>query len=902
MSDASHAAPAVRGDQREAQHAKQTKRFPRDRLVELLLGVAAVSGAFYASSLYSYVLFHSLVEIVTIAVASSMFILVWNTQRFQTNSFLTILGIGYALIGVIDLLHTLAYKGMNVFSGYGTNLPTQLWIGARYLQAFAILAALLFVKRKVDSRVVLVVFSVAVAAVTWLIFVGLFPDAYVEGRGLTAFKIYSEYVISALLLLALYLLYRLRSHFSETVFYLVAASILCTALSEISFTAYVSVYGIANFAGHLIKLGAFYLMYRAILVTGLTEPFGLIFRELSHTQQDLRDARDTLEDRVREQTDELRENERKYRALIECANDAVFIHEALPDGMPGPFTEVNEQATRLLGYSREELATMGPLQLDDPRFRDRLAGVIEQLQHQGSAVFQTAQMAKDGTSIPVEISTRVVDIGGKRLMFSLVRDITERQQAEELRIQKQAAESANRAKSEFLANMSHEIRTPMNAILGFSHLLREDAALSARQRQQLDIINRSGEHLLELINEVLEMSKIEAGRVSVTPSAFEMRTLLDELASLFGLRAQAKGLKLTISCADDVPRFIVTDENKLRQILVNLLSNAVKCTSEGSVALRVGTRRASDGSLRLTAEVEDTGCGIAQDDMGRLFGHFQQVGEGNSEGGTGLGLAISREFVRLLGGEISARSTEGKGSIFSLDVAIEVAEQPSTQLTRKMQQVVGLEPGQPHYRVLIADDAPDSRELLCQLLEPVGFTVRTARNGQEVLKEFESWHPHLILMEMRMPVMDGYEATRRIRQLAGGSEVAIVSVTASVFTETRSGVFDAGVDEFVTKPFRADELLGKIGKLLNLRYAYRESSESAVQQGHGALDPDALARIPAAARSSLREAALSADFDRVAAIAQALPDEALGKALMALAETYDSEAILASCQGVQGDD
>jgi PAS domain S-box-containing protein len=403
----------------------------RFKYLSRALAVIALILGLYLSAQYSYLLFHILIEIATVAIAFSLFILTWNTHRFQTNNFLGILGIGYAFIALIDLLHTLAYKGMNVFPGFGANLPTQLWIAARSLQAVTLCAAPFFMKRRVDNHALFAIYAAAVAALVLSIYSGYFPDCYIEGKGLTVFKTSSEYVITALLFLSMYLLHRERRHFNDTVFFLTLSSIACTALSEISFTAYLNVYGFANLAGHLLKLAAFYLIYRAILVTGLKDPFDLIFRELREAEEALRKSRDSLEEKVRERTAELLSREEKYRALIECANDAVFIHEIREDGKPGPFIEVNGLACRRLGYSREELAGMSPLEIDDPRYRDRIARIMERLLVEGHALFETAQMTKDGRSIPVEVSTRLLELDGKRLLFSLVRDIAKRKQAEE---------------------------------------------------------------------------------------------------------------------------------------------------------------------------------------------------------------------------------------------------------------------------------------------------------------------------------------------------------------------------------------------------------------------------------------------------------------------------------------
>ncbi len=312
--------------------------------------ITAIVLGLYLSSLYSYILFHSLIEIITIAVAFTLFILTWNTRRYLTNSYLRLLGIGYAFIALIDLLHTLAYKGMGVFPDYGSNLPTQLWIAARYLQAVTLFAAPFFMKRKVNNHTTIGIYAIVVSTLVALVYSGNFPDCYIEGKGLTPFKISSEYVISAVLLVSLYLFYRQRKYFDNKVYFLIAASIGCTILSEISFTAYVSVYGFANLVGHFAKLAAFYLIYQAILVTGFKEPFDLIFRDLKQADEALRKSQDTLEERVRERTAELRTSEGKYRSLIDKVQAAIVLH----DGQ-GRILTSNPLTQELLGLSADQL-------------------------------------------------------------------------------------------------------------------------------------------------------------------------------------------------------------------------------------------------------------------------------------------------------------------------------------------------------------------------------------------------------------------------------------------------------------------------------------------------------------------------------------------------------------------
>jgi PAS domain S-box-containing protein len=311
---------------------------------------AAVLGLYF-SSLYSYLLFHGLVEIITIAVAFTLFILTWNTREFLTNDYLKVLGIGYAFIAFIDMLHTLAYKGMNIFpQAYGANLPTQLWIAARYLQAVTLLAAPFFVERRVKSSALLGGYAAAVLMLLVSVYTGLFPNCFIEGKGLTPFKVGSEYVITLFLLASFYPLYRKRRHFNDKVFFLIAASIGCTALSEISFTAYVSVYGFANMVGHLFKLASFYLIYRAILVTGLKDPFDLIFRDLKKAEDALRESRDHLEEEVRDRTAELWASQEKYRSLIQKVRTAIVVH----DGQ-GRILTSNLLAQELLGLTGDQL-------------------------------------------------------------------------------------------------------------------------------------------------------------------------------------------------------------------------------------------------------------------------------------------------------------------------------------------------------------------------------------------------------------------------------------------------------------------------------------------------------------------------------------------------------------------
>ena len=417
------------------------------------------------------------------------------------------------------------------------------------------------------------------------------------------------------------------------------------------------------------------------------------------------------------------------------------------------------------------------------------------------------------------------------------------------------AEAANRAKSAFLANMSHELRTPLNAILGFAQLLDRDEGLTGGQHGHLKIIHRSGEHLLTLINDVLEISKIEAGRTALQEENFDLQRLLLDLEDLFRLRAQGKGLEFRCVGVAELPRYVRTDPGKLRQILINLLGNAVKFTEEGSVTLRVDY--GADGRLRCA--VEDTGPGIAEEEREALFDAFVQTASNrNRPDGTGLGLAISQQFAQLLGGRIRVESRVEAGAVFAFDIAVEPVPALEVDTVEPTRRAVGLAPGQPSYRILAVDDHEENRRLLRQLLEPMGFEVREAADGRECFEVWEEWRPQLVWMDMRMPVMDGYEATRQIKAATGGDKTAVVALTASAFEEDRQEVLEAGCDDFVRKPFREEEIVGALERHLGARFVY-EGEEQQQQQQAAPAAPSMLEGLPAAWRQALHQAASRAD-------------------------------------------
>jgi signal transduction histidine kinase/DNA-binding response OmpR family regulator len=440
---------------------------------------------------------------------------------------------------------------------------------------------------------------------------------------------------------------------------------------------------------------------------------------------------------------------------------------------------------------------------------DRFNEMLAHIEERDAAL----RLARDGLERRVEERTT-----------DLKTEIAERERTQqELLVAKQAAEAANRAKSAFLANMSHEIRTPLNAVLGYSQLMLRDPALGADAQANLNIINRSGEHLLALISDILDMSKIEAGRMGINAATFDLSGLLADLSAMFRLRAESKALQFDVVVDRDCARYIVADEGKLRQVLINLLGNATKFTERGSIQLGVSMSQRGDNQLWLSAEVEDTGVGIAAEEQSELFRPFAQAHNGlNLRTGTGLGLAISREFTHLMGGEISMSSELGKGTVFRFAIPVHLSHTGATGERSVRRRVIGLEPGQATPRVLIVDDDLNNRGWLNKLLTSAGFSVREAVNGEIALRVWEEWRPPLILMDVRMPVMDGLEATRRIRANPTGKETVIIGLTASALEDDRRSVLATGMNDYLLKPYREDKLLEMIQARLNLVYLYAE--------------------------------------------------------------------------------
>ncbi len=628
-------------------------------------------------------------------------------------------------------------------------------------------------------------------------------------------------------------------------------------------------------------------------------------------EDELRHFNRQLERRVAERTAELsrevaerKQVEARLRTLwsaVEQSPLAVVITDKA-----GVIEHVNPAFVAQTGYTAAEAVGQNPRLLKSgvhPRefYEDLWQTVLAgRIWHS-----ELCNRRKDGTQFWIATAIAPIrdDEGNLTHFVALQEDITERRRiAAELREAKEAADAANRAKSRFLANMSHEIRTPLNAILGFAQLLQRDPTLTPEQRKHLDTINRGGEHLLRLISDVLDMSKIESGRMQLTVAECDFRTLLADMEAMFRLRAEAQGLRFEVTCAAGVPIRLHTDAGKVRQVLLNVLGNAIKFTPRGDVRMHVASEPApasaeAHAAARLCIEVADTGVGIPPQELEQVFEPFEQTRSGQSQGGgTGLGMAISRQLARVLGGALTVTSQVGVGSTFRFTFVAAVAEpaKAATPAAPARRGVRGLRPGGPAPLVLVADDSESNRQLLRRLLTRAGFAVREAVNGAEAVAVCRAERPALVLMDRWMPGLDGLAASLAIRADPAGRDVRILMVSGNVFDMPEAEWRAAGVDGFISKPFEIDDLLARIGALLGVEYAQDEPVAAPAAKPRLTR---AAARLPATLRAEIRAATEAGDVARLRELIQqgvSPVDAAIGQALGDLVADFNYQAILSA--------
>jgi PAS domain S-box-containing protein len=515
--------------------------------------------------------------------------------------------------------------------------------------------------------------------------------------------------------------------------------------------------------------------------------------------------------------------EQRYRSIFENAVEGLYLSSPA-----GQFLSVNPALARMLGYdSPAELLThvddIGRQFYVDGGRRDEFFAQIQRRDQVSD--FESEVYRRDGSRIWISESVRVVRNaeGAIDHFEGLATDVTGRREAAwALQAAKEAADAASRAKSYFLASVSHELRTPLNGILGYTQILRRDSELTDRQREGLRVIHESADHLLALINDVLDLSKIEADRIELQPADFDLPEFVVGVERVFTPRADEKGILFESAVAADLPQWVRGDEQRLRQVVFNLVANAVKFTRTGGVVFSV--QQVEDGAIRFS--VSDTGPGIAPEDLARLFQPFTQVGQhsGSAACGTGLGLAISRSLVERMGGRLHVESKPGWGSRFWFEVALPAAAAAPAGVS-DARRVTGYEGSR--RRVLIVDDNRANRAVMVEMLAPLGFELAEAADGTAALAETDRFQPELVLMDLRLPgKIDGLEATRRLRRQPAGGALRIVAVSASAYEVDRSECFAAGCDGFLAKPFREEELWAVVGQMLGISWRQAGSEEA----------------------------------------------------------------------------
>ena len=636
----------------------------------------------YFTSLYSYLLFHNIAEIFSIIVACGMFMIAWNSRKYIKNKYLIFIAVSYLFIAGLDLLHTLSYKGMNIFKDYDY-YANQLWIAARFMESTTLLIAFYCVgKKKIIQPIwVFIGYTIITSLIILSIFYWkTFPICFIDGQGLTPFKKNSEYVICIIIILDLSMLMKNRVYFDTSVFRLLFWSMISTIVAELAFTFYISNYGLSNLIGHYFKIFSFYLIYRAIIETGIQNPYDIIFRELTLKEQRLQKARE-------------------------------------------------------------------------------------------------------------------------------------------------AADRANQAKSEFIAKMSHELRTPLNGILGYSQILNKDRQITPSQKTGISVIERSGRHLLNLINDILDLSKFESREASSNKTHFLFESSLVDIANILRIKAQEKKIAFQTQFGKNLPYAVFADEKRLSQILINLLGNAIKFTDQGHVRFKVELNDTilEENTPSIRFIIEDTGVGISEEDINDIFSPFKQVGEqAKFTEGTGLGLYISRELIRLMGSDIHVESKKGIGTTFWFDLSLERSSEKDNALKEADQQISGfldketLEPKV--IKVLIVDDRWENRVVLSDYLFSLGFEVIEAINGNDALEKFKDEPVDIVMMDLFMPVMDGYEATLELRKMSCTSPLKIISVSASHPKMSSEELKAKGMDAFIEKPLDFGDLLDTLSKQLNIKW------------------------------------------------------------------------------------
>jgi PAS domain S-box-containing protein len=652
----------------------------------------------------------------------------------------------------------------------------------------------------------------------------------------------------------------------------------------------------------LINKKADKIDYRIIVnnkIKYVQEYANVILDETGEVTRIIGTIQDITELKLKEQA--LKESEASFRSIFENAAIGIAIVD-----LKGHFFHINHKFIEFIDYSEEELIQINLDTIIHPEdiftaqqyFQESLRGLRDYFSFDQQFICKNGVIKWGNISVSL---VRNIDRKAKHFII-IIDDISLRKEAQiALEEAKQAAEDANLAKSQFLANMSHELRTPLNAILGFTQLMVCSDQLIPQHQEYLQIINRAGEHLLSLINDILSLSKIEAGKIELCQESFDLANLLNSIKQMLEIKAQAKKLALIFEIEHQPTGYIVTDYNKLSSVLINIIGNAIKFTNQGSILVRTKTNYLNDDQVNLIFEIEDTGVGIDPVEIDQLFDVFTQAKSGKESGeGSGLGLAISQRFVNLMGGTITVKSKVNHGSIFTFNIICDL-DKNKQNIPTFPNSVVRIKANQPQNRILIVEDKPINSQFLSDLLSDVGFMVQVVANGKEAISMWQTWQPDLILMDIRMPVMNGYQAIQQIRSLESDNQVTapvkIIVVTASVLMEEKELILQAGCNDFLGKPVKRAELFAKIAHHLDVSYVYDSppiSETVSPSLTNQELDSDALLFMPESWRKELYSAAIAARSGKILELINDIPIQNKGimDRLTFMVQQLDFETIM----------
>ncbi|WP_201351817.1 YfiR/HmsC family protein [Hydrogenimonas urashimensis] len=627
----------------------------------------------------------------------------------------------------------------------------------------------------------------------------------------------------------------------------------------------------------------------------LTEAYRKKEKKLAENERKLRSTEKRLETqrwRLQEKERQVTAKERQLAALEKEIEKRQKLLKEREKKLERQERQIVKRAKTL----ETQKATIAELDRTIRAQREKIAAVkAEILHHQAVIKKQNLKLAQQSTIL--YYLAAIIGLLILFLLYGLYMHRRFQRLTSELKSAKEEAEYASRSKSVFLANMSHELRTPLNAILGFSELMLKDRDLDEKEREKLSIIHRSGRFLLTLINDVLDLSRIEANKVKVEKGPVDPVSIAKDIVLLMEVRAHRKQLSLQTKVASNLPGCILADEKKIRQILINFLTNAVKYSEKGTVLLHIGYR---DG--KLVIEVQDEGVGIARENLKKIFEPFIQVGSASEKTGTGLGLSIVSQYVRLMGGELEVESQEDVGSTFRAMIPAEVCDENKkmTHSFEKMEneEIVGVSKKDRDKRILIVEDKEENRLLLRTQIESLGLQVATATNGQEAVERFKTWHPDFIWMDNRMPIMNGEEATRIIRSLPDGDRVKIVGLSASVFSDEKERILKVGLDDFVAKPYSVKKIYETMQKYLGLTYLYRSNESNDEESSLETIDTESLKKrlykLDKARLRELHDVVILLDAKRIDDVIEKIEatDPELSAMLKNLASQFQYQTIL----------